>query len=352
MRGLLALLTLSAALWCVASCGWAVEPSLTTRRVFAALCIASAALATAHRASLREVAWLAFIVSFVFLAVGVCVEIVLGTFHPIPGAYRFAGTLHPNHQGLNCAVLCMSALYLSRTARPRGKWLLAAAAAGFYFLLLTNSRTALASFLVAEILFGLLAASMRAKIGWLLGTTWVGALIFATSGHQIGRWIESVVQFGRKGDDPTTLTGRIPLWEALSEFVAEHPVTGYGFGGFWTPDHINTLSTTQGWPISVAHSTYFDLALGVGIVGVVLCALAALLAVGRAARLQRLAPQSGNGFAGVVLLFCLLHGLLESAMVLPRFVPFIAMCGLAHLSFGSEPEADAAEGRRRGGGTP
>ena len=88
--------------------------------------------------------------------------------------------------------------------------------------------------------------------------------------------LEEILLLGRKEETGESLTGRLPLWEDLSNYISLRPVQGYGFGAFWTPRHINDIAGSQQWVISEAHSSYFDTTLQLGIVGCILMASTAL----------------------------------------------------------------------------
>ncbi|MBR1087368.1 O-antigen ligase family protein [Bradyrhizobium manausense] len=79
--------------------------------------------------------------------------------------------------------------------------------------------------------------------------------------------------------DPT-FTGRAEIWEFALRAVAEKPVTGHGYAAFW--DGVTERQTTQGaeWAVSAAHShnSYLDLAVTIGLPGLLLVILIFVLA--------------------------------------------------------------------------
>ncbi|CCO47282.1 putative Lipid A core-O-antigen ligase and related enzyme [Vibrio nigripulchritudo SOn1] len=68
------------------------------------------------------------------------------------------------------------------------------------------------------------------------------------------------------GKDPT-LTGRTGLWEVLFGLIFERPLFGYGIGVFSRPEIMYQYSSAFGWAAKTTHSSYMDLALGIGIPG-------------------------------------------------------------------------------------
>ncbi|MGY4629419.1 O-antigen ligase family protein [Bradyrhizobium sp. USDA 4486] len=79
--------------------------------------------------------------------------------------------------------------------------------------------------------------------------------------------------------DPT-FTGRSDIWEFALAAVAEKPVIGHGYAAFW--DDVTERQTAQGaeWATSAAHShnSYLDLAVTIGLPGLLLVILVFVLA--------------------------------------------------------------------------
>jgi len=71
------------------------------------------------------------------------------------------------------------------------------------------------------------------------------------------------------GRDPT-LTGRTVLWQAVLQQCRNHPVGGYGLGGFWaTGDSFPVYSMTH-WVPTSAHNGFLECLLELGSVGLIL----------------------------------------------------------------------------------
>lgn len=79
--------------------------------------------------------------------------------------------------------------------------------------------------------------------------------------------------------DPT-FTGRSDIWQFALAAVAEKPIIGHGFAAFW--DDVTARQTAQGaeWATSAAHShnSYLDLAVTIGLPGLMLVILVFVLA--------------------------------------------------------------------------
>ncbi|MFT4118413.1 O-antigen ligase family protein [Bradyrhizobium sp.] len=74
--------------------------------------------------------------------------------------------------------------------------------------------------------------------------------------------------------DPT-FTGRSDIWEFALAAVAEKPIIGHGYAAFW--DDVTERQTAKGaeWAVTAAHShnSYLDLAITIGIPGLLLVVL-------------------------------------------------------------------------------
>lgn len=79
--------------------------------------------------------------------------------------------------------------------------------------------------------------------------------------------------------DPT-FTGRSDIWEFALAAVAEKPIIGHGYSAFW--DDVTERQTAKGseWAVTAAHShnSYLDLAITIGLPGLLLVILIFVLA--------------------------------------------------------------------------
>src|ERR1019366_9554403 len=190
---------LSFVVWAFVSPIWAEDLTVTLQRLagFGVLCIA--AVAVVRRFSLPEIILWTFFSTALFLLIGIVLEVIFGTFRPFTSGYRFAGSLHPNLQGIDCGLLLLSAVAAADVERRWRAMFLACAFLGFVFLILSGSRTALAAAVLALVI---LFCSI-----FIFG----GALSFSG--------LKSAVLLGR--DDPATVdsfTGRTMIWEDVGSY--------------------------------------------------------------------------------------------------------------------------------------
>jgi O-antigen ligase len=332
--GMLPLLMVFLAAWCLASSLWSINMMQTAKRSVIMLFCVVCALGLARQLSARQVGWLCLVVTAAHTALGVGAEIALGTFKPYHADYRFAGTLHPNAQGASCALLCLAAVCLLKGTREGKSVLLVLLVGGAALMLLTRSRTACAALLAGLIALVLVRPSRQLLAGvfgmaWLAGAAVLVALI---GGIDVVGELPDLLLLGRVAH-VGTLTGRTELWEELLPYAEERPLLGYGYGSFWNVDHIDAVSKALYWDLSSAHSAYLEMVLGVGLIGGT--ALVLLMAAGlwQAVRQYRWTGDGGDALVFALLVFAVISGIAETDFVVPSFTTLVTGCGLCRLAF-------------------
>ncbi len=345
----LGLLIMFCVVWCATSILWSIDPAMSVRRFVVLGCCFVGVLGVSRQLSVRELAKLSLVISTTFLAIGIGTEIILGTFRPWAGDYRFAGTVHPNTQGMNLVVLCFSSYSLLRDAQRKKLPLFCLFCLGFGFLILTKSRTSCGGALVGLFMLWSLRASARAHLLTGVGvvaTVATAVLAISLLETGISDNLTHVMLLGRS-EKSASLTGRVPLWTELSTYISERPLRGYGYESFWTADHVDDVSSTMQWGIHEAHSAYFEAMLNVGMVGAIALLSGVLIATWRARQRYLTTRETGYDFLFALFVFALINSLTESGMVMPMFVPFLAGCGLARLAFYGAENADGVCSRTK-----
>lgn len=324
------------AFWSLLSVAWSFDPRLTFRRlgIFAILSMSACAVIRQHRVGFLPSC--AFFVTGSYLLAGVAVEAWLGTLRPLDEGYRLAGTLHPNIQGTNCALMTLSSAALAETDR-HGRWFLAAGGMALIALMLTRSRTSLLGAccaLAALILVRGRASRAHKAAGVALvacGSAWMLWAEFA--GEGAARLAETLFLLGRTAEGPETLLGRLGIWQGCLHYVAQRPWRGYGFNSFWLPGNIREFSDTVGIGINGAHSLYLELLLDLGVPGLAAFVLMLWLGMRGTARRYRRAGGAGYAFLFMLLVFTSVHGLLEGEALAMSFQSFLLAAGWTHLAF-------------------
>jgi exopolysaccharide production protein ExoQ len=345
IHGPLGWILLSFAAWALVSPIWAEDIPLTLTRVavFGILCIA--AVAVACRFSPREIILWTLFTAGLYLLIGVSAEVASGTFLPFTSGYRFAGTLPPNSQGTNCALLILSGVAAADIEKNKRRIFQACALVGFVFLILTASRTAFGATVFAIAVYFAASWSRSAKIAmaYVLSILFCLFLLVLVNASLPG--LKSAVMLERDDSGVDSFNGRTGIWDDVSSYVRQRPILGYGYGGFWTPAHISEVSGEEKWAVPDSHSAYLDYFLSLGAVGLFAYLLLLCAGIRRAFRFNRLSHNSAFAFFGAFLVFCALNGLLESGVVNPSLPMFLSTAVLAQLAFVRPALSCGANGR-------
>jgi len=255
---------------------WSIDPEVTGRRGVAVLLSTLAGVVIAERFS-----WPKFLEVFATafaIVVGLCFLFALAapTYGKMtvdfPGAWR--GVFgHKNLLGyyMSVAIVLFAA---SAIANPQRRWIwICSTAAAVLLMLLSTSKTSLASCLIGAAFIPLVGLARRGPAGAVAATyLWVSAvvvllfLLFAAPDLLLGL-------LGKE----ETLTGRTKIWAAVLHQIAFRPVTGYGYGAVWDSTSLwgplQRISKEQGFVIHEAHNTWLGLWLELGYVGLVVWTL-------------------------------------------------------------------------------
>lgn len=306
LDGRLAGLALAFLLVVAASIGWAHDPLLSAKRAGTLLVFATCCLALALQIGVARLASFVCWCGAIVVVTSVGAELALGTFSPLEPDYRFAGLMHPNEQGIYCGCLVLAGASLASRGRRGAAACGVLTGIGLLLLLLTKSRISLAS-TIAGLVFYAALTSARARY-WLLLASTAGAIasvpLIFLGPRGLAPFL-TVLGMGRPQDASMvlTLTGRTELWRVLLQYVAERPLLGYGYGGFWTPPRLVALTQHEGWALGSAHSQYIEVLLQVGVFG--LAAFCAIGVVALSTLVRRHWSRGDDGFAVAAGLFVL-----------------------------------------------
>lgn len=305
------------------SISWSAAPAASLARWAGFIAYTLAAAGAVKRLSAVDVIRWYLLAHCLYLVGGLVNEIVHGTFAPFSSGYRFTGLSDPNTTGIDALVLVFASIAMLRV-RP-GFWLhRATLATGVLFLFLTKSRTALLSTVFTlVIVYAFVSLRNRKLIPYLCALAIVAsATIFLCSLDIIN--FKSALSMGRAEASESTMTGRLPLWTELYERnISKHLIVGYGYGGFWTPQQSEAISSDQGWTIGAAHSIYLDATLTLGVVGLFLYLAVMLVVLARAVR-EAICGRQEGWFFGCFVLSALFDGFSDSG---PWFISSIYLFG-------------------------
>lgn len=176
-------------------------------------------------------------------------------------------------------------------------------------LIFSNSMTSILAFAVLIAILPLLkyalSGSTRAVI--MLGVI-ITTAPFITS--TIDSWSTALLM--EVGRDPS-LTGRTGIWGFAIESISEKPTLGYGFAAFWQSPGISYLTERQFyWSPSTAHNGYLEIALSIGLIGLVLLVWALCVSVRDAFHFAKNHQDAVGLFPVAFLVFFMIYNASES----------------------------------------
>jgi exopolysaccharide production protein ExoQ len=344
LNGVLPWFAVGFACWAALSLFWAADSALAFRRLVLFGIVVSAVIAALRHLSLRDIILFLTLSSFAYALIGIAAELVHETFRPLSGSYRFFGTVGPNRQGMNLAVLVLGAVCLSKMRIERRQLFMIVAIVGFGLLILTRSRTAAGATLVALAAFAGVRSSPLRLTAMLMSAGAVGLFALFLIQNRVLSTPWQVILMGRAegmNEITTTLSGRTQLWEYLWTFVVERPVLGYGFNSFMSPNRAGDMPALVAWGVGEAHSLYLEILLGTGFVGLSLFLVILVGSIGRAIRWVPRFRDPAFAFLVAYLVFVAVNGLLTAITMYPdpKFVGLLVF-GYVLLR---DPERELAE---------
>lgn len=252
---------------CCASSVWALDPSISIRRVLLTAFVVMSVFAfvkvlTPPRAVI--VTWYALaailVINYISVAlVPAAVHLAVDfTDESIIGAWRGA-VRHKNIAGPLCVMTCFYALFVDRVA----KWQrLGISLLAIIFLIKSQSKTSMGIGLVSVAFTYVVLLMRRLPKGLVLLEAGLMLLIGAAF-----LWT-TIPLIGAALSDGTALTGRASIWPALVGFLERNWLLGAGYGSFWAiGDRSPIYEFAAGWVTALAqgHNGYLDLAVQVGV---------------------------------------------------------------------------------------
>lgn len=328
--------------WMMTTYLWATEPSHTAFKLAVLLVFTFTAFGLSRQLTLNQIGRVFAIVCVGFILIGFLAELRFGTLR-IVGDYRFTGSKHPNTQAAYGSIACIAAALFYRKEKTSTIFIsLFVFSVGFGCVLLTKSRTSLAAMVIGMTAFYAIRFRGMKRLVLVSVVTCglaLGGLFMTAVSAQMKGALGNAAAMGRS-DDVGSLTGRLPLWEELMEWVVEKPIFGYGFLSMWTAERVEYLGDLFKWEIPHAHNMYLDVTLDGGIVGLSIFLLYLLVALFTSARRFLTNGRDGAAFCFALVFFALVHGTAESFFKQQVFVNLCLFTLMFRLAW-SSPEDDA-----------
>ena len=362
---------LAAIAWAVVCASQSDDPALSLRRLsMAVIVITLAGAAVTLPSSLTQLSRMLAGISLLTLALCYFGVVAL----PNVAIHHTGDLLEPHLTGLwrglfqhknvsspIMVIFIFIGMFVARVSSPPVGWAIVALAA--VFLIGAGGKTAIALLPVTLLLSQLVLRARSSAKRTVVALALLGVLNLVTVGSVV---IPAVQKANEAVMADPSFTGRTDIWAYGIEKVKAKPLFGYGFGTFWrTPsvispenpefDDVSQHGSVPAWVklVSHSHNALVDLALAMGVPGLVL--MVGWLIVAPMVDFNRVIASGGNRALALLLfriwLFCLYLSSLES-IVFDRanpvwFLMLYAMFGIGVMARyrvrGTEPEIAADE---------
>lgn len=208
-------------------------------------------------------------------------------------AWRGAFT-DKNELGMVCGEALIFAVYAWRQ-RLGPRWIAGFTIAAYLVLLYGSQSKTPIVFMTAALYAALVVMALRRRsaAGLIVG---YALLVFglAAGGLLAVGWQDALLALGR---DPT-FTNRTRIWQLALEYIAKRPWFGYGFGAFWREQSADAqiFWVALGFKTPHAHNSWLEMALGIGVVGDGIAAVAWLVTFYRTLRVAAAPHAEHVGF--------------------------------------------------------
>lgn len=178
---------------------------------------------------------------------------------------------HKNEAGATMALFVLIGLFVARVRNAVLGFAIVALAS--LFLVFTESKTSVAVLPLVLIVSLVMERVSRPRHGMALALTLLVAFNVVTVGASYLTPVQRLLDATMS--DPT-FTGRTDIWKFAVDQMLHRPITGYGFSAFWGTDEVlYGMGADAKWVIGAghAHNGYLDLALTIGLPGMILVTL-------------------------------------------------------------------------------
>ena len=339
----------------VASSLWSAAPGITLRHAVALVLTTLFAVDFALRMPLYRQLQLIEPVLIVILVGSILAQVLAPGFFPSsagvgtndadPDAW-IGAFLHKNDFGHFIALAAL--VFLVRTHHSmRGRiFQIVFVMLSFVAIVKAHSSTGLASMVLMIVcifwVFKTFPWTTRArKLALLVGAVVAVPLILLFS-----QGVDAVT--GLLGRD-ATFSGRTVLWRMSIGSALRQPFLGYGYDAYWTSTtEAIRINYALGWDAPHAHNAYIELALELGLIGLIAFLIAVIAILRRAVRFIPKNVGRERMWPLAYMVFCLVYGLTETPPLIPNSIFWIlfvaAACSVSQSAEsqlyegGSEPE--------------
>ena len=301
----------------ILSVAWSAAPDLTLRRSFALLGTTAFGVLLASRYDTRALLRLLAFTLGVAAVMSVAFSVGLPSYGLDKGDHAGAWRgIYPQKNGLGQTMVLATVVFILLRPLLAGRARLLAAGMAVLttaLVLLSTSKTALTA-LLALLVLSWLYRTLR--LHFTIAVPLLIAVVLVGSGAALWLVGNSETVLVALGKDPT-LTGRTPMWDAITASIAARPWLGYGYSAFWMGWRGPSASVIEviEWNTPHAHNGYLDVCLQVGLVGFVLFLAGLLAALPRAIAALRATATTEGIWPIVFLSYMVLYNFTETTLL-------------------------------------
>lgn len=317
-----------------ASYTWSIDPEATKRRLIVLAFFVVAVLGIGRQVPPQFIPELTMLCMLGYVCLGVVSEVMLGNFRPWSGEHRFAGTTHPNIQATYLVTMCLAAWAVHRQAGPLQSIALFVIVVGVVFLYFTRSRTSFGGLALAFLFASGVVADRLRSFKFVFAASWllcVVVMLLLAFGSDLNNDAEDLLRMGRREaavEDASSLTGRLPLWLELWDYVTVKPSLGYGYEAFWTTDNFVAVASEIEWAPATAHSSFLECLLDLGYVGFAIMVAIIVVILPRLMWIAARERQPHQAFVLALFVFTLIFGVTEAGIRSPSVTTFFLSLGI------------------------
>lgn len=305
--------------WLASSFLWSVGWQDTAREFVRVVAYCFVAVGFARRFRPQELDFVIMLGVFCSVLAACLASVLSGNFRPWIPDFRLHGSIHSNLLAQQGLVVLLAAVALLPVAKKKFLWWMLILTV-LTVIVLTKSRGALAAAMFGIIAINLVGkrfSSVALVASALVTCLLAAALVVSVSGSQVQERLQGALVLGRS-KEVGTLTGRIPLWQAVWEESRGRHWIGHGYGAFWSVERTEKLAEELKWFPRHAHSAYMHTILDLGFIGLGLVLWLVFVSVRAALRCFRETRDPAYCFFMGFIVTGLLDGATEIAYVSPR----------------------------------
>jgi O-antigen ligase len=215
---------------------------------------------------------------------------------------------HKNEAGANMVLFIFVGLFVAHVRSFALGGIIVALAT--IFLIFTESKTAIGVLVPVMVISHVIIHNRRPGLGLAITIGVIAVFNLSSVGSVAFAWVRDLISLVLPD---VTYTGRTEIWQFALDHVMVHPIFGYGYGAFWGTDQVvYGMASHSMWANTAehAHNSYLNLAISIGLPGLALIVLwAVILPV---TDFCKLAPDAPSRPLQILFLRACLFGMLAS----------------------------------------